>query len=164
MFLDGIPEAPHDLPWHWREAWNAMRNAILELRPSQIPPTPPTNVTVTPMAGGNLVQFTRSDGDQYVLYWNDIPSVNGSIRIDLGQANEYLHEIGAVGVRIYYWIKAKKGQMESVLSGVKTGTTLALGTVVVPPEPPAASEFPVTSDETGEILPGRPTSQGYFEP
>ena len=126
-----------------------------------MPPNRVTNLTATGKAGGIIVQFTRSDGDCYILYTNLTPEISGAVRIDLGLANEYSDEIGQATVTKYYWVKAKKGQMESALAGPVSAVSLALGTAIVFPTPPPAAQQPTKSDETQEIQVGMPTPTGY---
>ncbi len=153
-----IREVPRNLDPGLRELLVQMRNAILRQESTVIAPRPATNLRATAKAGGVIVQFTRSDGDAYILYFNDTPNINAARRIDLGQASEYTDEIGQADFTRYYWIKVKKGQMESPMTGPVKATTLALGTTIAPPAAPPGSEVMTRSDETQNIEVGRPTS------
>jgi hypothetical protein len=144
-----------------RQLLQDLRRAVVELQSSSVPPGGVTNLKATAKAGGIIIQFTRSDGDGYILYHNTVPEISGAVRIDLGLANEYSDEIGEAAVKKYYWVKAKKGQMESPLSSLVTATSLALGTAITFPVPPPASQQPTQSDETQEVQVGTPTAIGY---
>ncbi len=157
----GLPEVPMNIDPALRRLLVEMRKAIQRHEPSVIPPNPVSNLTATPKAGGAIVQFTRSDGDAYILYRNTAPSLNGSVRIDLGLANSYTDEIGVPGQKVYYWIKAKKGSMENVPFGPVNCTTLDYDQEIALPAAPAGSQQPTRSDETRQIEPGRPTSTTY---
>jgi hypothetical protein len=157
----GIREVPRNLDPAHREFLTQMRNAIKRLENTVVLPQPATNLKVTPKAGGNVIQFTRSDGDAYILYLSDTPSINGARRFDLGLAAEYTDEIGQETFTRYYWIKVKKGQMESAMIGPISGTTLALDAVIAPPIPPPPAQTMTRSDETDDLEVGRPTSSIY---
>jgi hypothetical protein len=157
----GIKDVPYNLDPSLREFLQQIRNAIKRLENTVVAPQPATNLKATAKAGGIIVQFTRSDGDAYILYSNDTPSINGARRIDLGLAAEFTDEIGQAAFTRYYWIKAKKGQMESVMAGPVSATTLALNATITPPLPPPASQTIAKSDETGNYETGRPTSSIY---
>lgn len=161
----GIPEVPGTNDWAGlRRHLVEMRQAMLRLQGSVIPPDQVNNLKATAQAGAVIVHFTRSDGDAYVLYWNTTPSMNGATRIDLGLANSYVDEIGKEDITRYYWVKVKKGQMESAVSGPVSAKTLALTATITPPVPPPGSRQPARSDETGQVEPGRPTSGHYERP
>lgn len=146
----GVPEVP---PGNFgRQAFDEwVRNTLLSLQAAIIPPADITNGRATPLAGAIQVDFTRSDGDAYVLYWNTTPSINGATRIDLGTANKYVDNIGDVGIKRWYSIRAKKGPVNGNLSPWLTATTLALGTATTPPTPPPATATPFTDQETDSI-------------
>lgn len=158
----GIPEVPPTAEWQQlRRFLVESRNALKRLEASVVPPKQPSNLVATGKAGGVVVQFTRSDGDTYILYVSKTKSFTVATRIDLGMAAEYTHDIGAADETRYYWVKAKKGQLESLPTGPVGATTLALAVEITPPEPPPASQTPTRSDETGEVEPGRPTGSTY---
>ena len=138
-----------------------MRNAVKRLEASVVAPGTVSNLVATAKAGGVIIQFTRADGDAYILYWNSTPALDGARRIDLGLAAEYTDEIGAPDITRYYWVKTKKGQMENVPFGPVKAVTLALDASITPPTPPPGSQFPARSDETGQVEPGRPTGSFY---
>jgi len=138
-----------------------MRTALLSLQSSVMPPSPITNLKATGKAGGAIIQFTRSDADSYILYTNTVPEIGTAVRVDIGLANEYSDDIGAGSVKKYYWVKAKKNQIESTLVGPVNATSLALGSSISFPTPPPGTQMPTKSDETQEISIGRPTGAGY---
>src|ERR1041385_1324446 len=108
MALTNIPEVPmtvsQDLYWFLKELRNAV---IANVQSSVIPPRPVINLTVTPGPGSNFIQFTRPDGDRYVLYAHDISQLDGATRFDLGLANTFTHDIGKASEKRFYWVKAK---------------------------------------------------------
>jgi hypothetical protein len=157
----GIPEVPTNVEPQLRRFLVEIRKAIKRLEPSVVAPAQVSNMTATAKAGGAIIQFTRSDGDSYVLYRNTVASLNGSVRIDIGMANSYTDEIGVAAQKIFYWIKAKKGGMEGVPVGPVTATTLALNATITLPTAPPGSQQPTRSDENGQVEPGRPTSTTY---
>lgn len=115
------------------------------------------------MEGANLIEFTRSDGDNYVLYWNTRPSIDMATRVDLGQSNRYVDQLGAGSVQRWYAIKPKKARLEGDVSVWVTATTLALGVAITPPTPPPASQNPVTDQQTDSVEVGYPTAGQYQE-
>jgi hypothetical protein len=161
MIPQKIDSVPMNIDPALRAFLQSIRNAVVSLQSTVVPPDPISNLKATPKAGGNIIQFTRSNGDAYILYFNTIPQLNGARRIDLGLAAEYTDEIGAEGIKRYYWIKAKKGQTESSFVGPVTATSLALGAAITPPDPPPATQNPIRSDETRNVEVGRPTSSTY---
>lgn len=158
-----VPINPLADPLATRELLVWLRNAVMEIQQSLIPPNQVTNVRATAMEGAVLIEFTRSDGDQYVLYWNTRPSINMAVRVDLGESNRYVDQMGAGTITRWYAIKAKKGRIEGDVSTWVSATSLALGTVIVPPTPPASTQTPVTDQETGAIEIGYPTGGQYQE-
>jgi hypothetical protein len=143
----GIPECPRNAPIALRRFYSEMRAAVLRVQQSVIAPAPPTNLKATAKAGGIIIQFTRSDGDSFVIYRNTTATLKNTVRIDLGGGNYYCDEIGAGAETRYYWVRAKKGNLESSLVGPVSATTLALGTAITPPEQPPGDSQPVWSDE-----------------
>lgn len=138
-------------------------SAIKSLQPTVIPPTPPSNLKVTPKAGGNIIQFTRSNGDTYALYKNQQPTLNLATRVDLGRASQYVDDVGAADITVFYWIFAKTGQLISTVVGPTSGKTLALNATITPPTPPPASQTPTHSDTDNQVVPGRPGLQVFNE-
>src|SRR5438034_225435 len=146
MSLVTIGNIPVSFTWEQQQFLQTLVDAVKRLQPVVVPPAAPTNLRVIPQGGGNIVQFTRSDGDGYVLYRNTVPSLNGARRIDLGRSNQYVDDVGAGAVEVFYWIAAKLGQLSSIIVGPVSGTTLALGTGITPPPLVPSSQYPATSD------------------
>lgn len=153
MSVSGIPEIPVSFSWtQLRRVLQEMRSAILEIRSSRVPPRPVSNVSVTPIAGGNVIDFTRSDADQYLLYWSRTANLAAAFVIDLQQQSRYTHNMGEGAVTVYYWIKGVKlSALETDVQGPYSGTTLALGVAAVLPDPPAGSDYPVVDESTDYI-------------
>lgn len=147
------PSAPDFLNW--------VRNEVLRLQQALIPPAVVTNLRATALGGSIQVDFTRSDGDNFVLYWNSTPSINGSVRIELGSTNKYVDNIGTGGVKRYYVVKSKKGNTEGAISAWVSATSLALGTAVPPPTPPPDTQLPLEDQESGAIAIGIAEQQGF---
>ncbi len=139
-----------------------VRNTLVGLQAAMIPPDTPSNVRATAVAGGIQVDFTRSDGDNYILYRNTTPSVNGATRIELGTANVYTDDFGAGSVLRYYTVLAKKGNVIAAPSPWVSATSLALGTPITPPTPPPPTYFAFTDDETEGEAQATIASQGDY--
>lgn len=161
MSREGLPEVPYNIDQELRRFLVAMRNAMVQVHQSVVPPAVPTNLIVTPYALGNKIEFTRSDASHYILYWNTIADLPTANPVDLANAATYDHNVGAAGQTRYYWIKGKKGDMESDPAGPAVGVTLASGAVIVPANPPPPSATPTTSNETDAIVSGKPGMAGY---
>lgn len=159
----GKPALPRGVPLDQQLFNQWLLNQVTALQAAMIPASMVTNLRVTPVAGGNLVDFTRSDGDAYTLYVNSTPSVNNSLRVDLGVANRYTDDLGQGSIKRYYAVKAKKGTVPGTLSGWVSGTTLALGTPIVTPEPPPATAFPFTDQQTDSVEIAVPAG-GEYDP
>ena len=144
----GLPTLPMGVPLDQQRFNEGVLSALKNLQSALIPPTMVSNMRVTPIAGGNIIDFTRSDGESYTLYINTTGSINGAQRIDLGLANRYTNDLGQGGITRYYAIEAKTGNVHGSLSPWVAGTTLALGTAITTPTPPPATEFPFMDQET----------------
>lgn len=138
-------------------AWTAIQN----LQASFIPPSLVTNLRVTPQPGGNLVDFTRSDGDSYTLYINTTGSIDLATRVRLGTSNRYTHAVGVAGVKYYYAVKANKGALAGDVSPWVSGTTLGLAIPAANPTPPPATEFPFLDQETNSVEVAIPSGSDY---
>lgn len=158
----GKPAFPAGVPLDQDNFNRWVVNQIENLQAALIPPSMVSNFRVTPAAGSNIIDFTRSDGDAYTLYINSTASVNGATRIDLGIANRYTDDLGQGSIKRYYAVKAKKGNVGGTLSGWVSGTTLALGTPITTPTPPAATQFPFTDQETDSTQVAIPSGVQYF--
>lgn len=117
-----------------------MHSIVYNLHTSGAVPNPPTNLTVTPIAGGNNVAFTRSNAVSYVLFIGNNPTRALARQVNLGTANAYTDQISVGGATRYYWVQGlnQSGQPSSLL-GPKTGVTLPLGTPASPSTPPPQS-------------------------
>jgi hypothetical protein len=141
-----IPEIPGNFDWITvRRRLVEMRNELNKLSGTNIQPRAVVNLSATAKAGGVIIQFTKTDGDSYVLYRNTVPQLNKSVMIDLGNTGIYVDDIGASGEKRYYWIIAKRGSIQSAVAGPVSATTLALDAEITPPTPPPAVDEPVTS-------------------
>lgn len=161
MSIEGLPEVPLNVDPQLRRYLVAMRNAMVQIHSSVVPPGVVTNLRVTPFALGNKIEFTRSDAAHYILYWNNIADLPTANPVDLANAASYDHNVGAAGQTRYYWVKGKKGDMESDPAGPVVGVTLAVGAVIVPSAPPPPTATPTTSNETDRIVSGKPGLSGY---
>ncbi len=150
-----IGEIPNTLDWNvLRKRLVEMRETLVRLERSAVPPRPVTNLTATAKAGGVIIMFTRTDGDNYILYRNATPQLNGAVRIELGKTGLYTDDIGKSAETRYYWVVAKKGSQESSVTGPVSATTLALNVEITPPAPPPAVDEPVN-----DVLTGYPTER-----
>lgn len=154
----GLKRVPPGLPWELDDILQNFRAVLAHLQDALIPPGYVSNFAVTPAAGANIIGFTRSDGTNYVLYVNTTPSINGSTRIELGQANRYTDNLGQGAVKRYYAVKAKKGAVQGDVGPWVSGTTLALGTAITTPIAPPSTELPFTDQQTEAIEIGVPES------
>lgn len=145
----GRPEIPWSTDRYAYDQW--IYNTLLQLQDALIPPAAVTNVRATGMAGAIQVDFTRSEGGSYKLFWNTTASLNGAVVIDLGNSNKYVDQIGAEGVKRYYAVQASNGNTVSAYSVWVSATTLALDAVITPPDPPPASQSPTLNTETNAL-------------
>ncbi len=141
----GRPNVP---PGEWYQ-W--VSNTLLSLQADLIDASPVTNLRATALAGAIQIDFTRSDGDSYILYKNSTPSTNGATRIDLGTANTYVDQIGDASITVFYLIVAKQGPRDGGISPWVSATTLALGTTVTPPPPVPGTDTPVLDQQTDGV-------------
>ena len=139
-----------------------VRREVLRLQQALIQPTVVTNFRATALAGSIQIDFTRCDGDNYVLYWNTTGSIDGAVRIELGFANKYVDNIGEGGVKRFYAIKAKKGYVEGQVSPWISQTSLSLVTPVNPPAPPVPTDFPFENTETESVDMGYPKGGAVY--
>ena len=145
-----IPQIPNKFDWmNVRLVLNQMRNALIEIQKTTMAPRPVINLTATGKPLGILIQFTRTDGDSYVIYRNTTAQINGAVKVELGNNGIWTDELGAGALVRYYWVKARKGSIESTLTGPVSATSLVAGAAFTPPAAPPAVDEPVYSDETG---------------
>lgn len=136
-------------------AWTAIQGLAF------IPATPVNNLRVTPQPGGNLIDFTRTDGESYTLFINTTPSLNLATLVELGTSNRYTHAVGIGAVKYWYTVKTNKGNLVGPFSLWKDGTTLAVGTPAAAVVPPAATEFPFQDQETDSVAVTVPAGVDY---
>ena len=109
---------------------------------SAIPnPQPPTNLTATPIAGGVVLQFTRSNGVNFRVYYGSSSDRSKASFSDLGSNNSFTDTVGSGGVLRYYWVEAHSpaSSRPSPIAGPVSATTLALGTSATVAPPPTQS-------------------------
>jgi hypothetical protein len=146
-----LPEVPSHLDVQTRRFLSELRSSVAEMQGSLTPPRPPSNLRATGQAGSILIQFTRSDGETYAIYWNTLPRLDGATKVDVGNSVSWSHNVGQGGVTRYYWVTARRGTLESAEIGPVSAVTAALGATVAPPPPPPASDQPIYSDERGYV-------------
>lgn len=131
-----------------------LRQAVVDLHQPRQPMVTPTNFKVTPQAQGNLLQWTRSNGDFYEVLWNTTPSLNGATSQQVGDSAQWTDQIGNAGTKRYYWVRARRYHGDSSLeAGPVAGTALAAGTNVTPPPPPIPSQNIGQFGPTGHNIP-----------
>lgn len=126
-----------------------------------IPATPISNFRVTPQPGGNLIDFTRSDGDSYTLYINSAPSINLATLVQLGTSNRYTHAVGSAGIQLWYTVQTNKGNLIGPFSSWLSGITLGLAVPAAVVEPPPATNFPFVDQETDAVAATVPAGGSY---
>jgi hypothetical protein len=114
---------------------------------------------VTPIAGGNIIQFTRSNATNFRLYASPTPDRSHSISVDLGSNNQWTHNLGKGGVSQYYWVEALShiSNLPSKAVGPVQGTSLLLAspsTVTPPSQPSYATVFDTTIGVRRPVIPG----------
>lgn len=137
----GIPEVPllKDADPQLRRFLVDMRQAFLNLRPTQTPLSSPTNLVVTPQDRGNLIQFTRSaNADFFELLWSATADISKAQIINILTSNSHMDWIGQANVKRFYWVRAGyfSSSIRSNPAGPVAGTTLASGSTVNFPTPP----------------------------
>lgn len=141
-------------PQH-RRFLSDLREVVLSLREAQTVPPTPTNLTVTPEAFSNLVQWTRSTGADYSeVLWNTSPTLPGAIVVPVGNAQQWTDNVGQAGVKRWYWVRARKSNgAQSLETPPVAGTTLASGTAVPPPKTPPIGQQQRIDQRTGQRYP-----------
>lgn len=158
----GVPEVPHNIDPTTRRLLQQVRTSTLNAQGSRQPPGPVTNFKVTPIAGGNVLQWTRpADSDRCVVYINSTPSLNGAIPLDVGVSTTFTDNVGVPAVTRYYWVMPMKAQMAGQISPPQKGTTLAPGAGSSVPNPPPETDV-VTRDTSlgGLTTPAQMTYSG----
>lgn len=128
--MPALPQVSDPQLQQWIEG---LHEVVGNLQAATVAPNPPSSLTVTPVAGGNVIQFTRSNAQSYALYAGDTSDRSKAVQVDLRSSNSYTDTLGVGGSLRYYWVVglAQSGQPSAIL-GPKTGTTLALGTPASP--------------------------------
>lgn len=135
-----------------------MHGIIANLHASAQAPGIPTNLTVTPIAGGNVVGFTRSNGVSFNLYAASSPNRAAAQQVNLGSANQYTDNVGSGGILRYYWVEAlNQSGGSSGISTPRSGTTLALTApaTIIPPQPSFAEVFDTTVNRNVPVIPAQ---------
>lgn len=158
----GRPTLPMNVPLDQQRFNQWIYTTIDNIRNQLIPPSLVSNLRCTPQPGGNLIDFTRSDGDSYTLYINTTPSIDLAERVRLGASNRYQHNVGVAGVLYYYAVKANKGTLPGEVSGWVSGTTLGLAVPAANPDPIPASEFPFQDQETDSTAIAVPKGSEFY--
>lgn len=132
-----LPSVPYDLDPRLRIFLQEVKNAIESTSPDTEPLDTVTNLRVTPIAGGNKIQFTKSNGEAYTLYIGTTQDITQAYAQGIGSQSEYDHIVAAAAVTRYYWVVTNAtNKKDSLPAGPISGTTLALNTPVVIPTPP----------------------------
>lgn len=149
-----------------RRVLSDMREEILQLRKRLTIPDPPTNFQITAKAFSNLVQWTRSgDADYYeVLAAPSASLLDANLRtIHVGNSAQYVDDLGQVGIKVFYWVRARKNTGASSLEiGPVPATTLGSAAGITSPPPPPPSNILVKDANTGRIIPYTLTNPRSF--
>jgi len=134
----GIQEVPQHLDRLTRSFLTDMRENVLALRTQQAPPSVPTNLKVTPISFGNVLQWTRPVNADFVeVLWNTTPDPTKANVVFVGDAAQWTDNIGQANVKRYYWVRSGKNNgVRSAVAPPLAGTSLASGSPVVPPPAP----------------------------
>ena len=146
----GIPEVPHNISDRtaMRRFLQEVRNTLQSIAGERVSPKAATNLRVTPKGGHNEIEFTRSDGDFYLLYISSTPEISDGYAVPVGAANRFVDVIGQVGIERFYWVEAyRSGGIKGGITGPESGTTLGLAVGVTPPAPLPPREFPAEDEE-----------------
>lgn len=159
----GIREVPQHLDQATYSFLSDLRENVIALRGQLAPPTVPTNLTVTPISFGNLLQWTRPINADFVeVLWNTSANIATAQIVPVGLAAQWTDNIGKVGILRYYWVRsARNNGARSSASPPVSGTSLASGTGVTPPPPPPPYQGGQRNQGgTGGIGPGGTRYQG----
>lgn len=158
-----LKTVPQDLPVHHQQFLTDLRNAVLELQGSHSPANIPTNLKVTPVAGGNVVQFTRgTNAAGHTLYMASFPNFAAATPVQLGQNAQHIDSVGIGGVLRYYWVRSFDGTGKgSTLVGPISSRTLALGATATVSKPPPPSSPLAVDATTGQLVGGIITRAGF---
>lgn len=146
-----LPEVPRGVDPAMYDYLIQLHSALAPLLSTLNPPNLPSGLTITPVALGNVIQFTRSNGVSFNLYLSDTPNRANATQQNLGTANSWTDTVGTAGQKRYYWVEALNKQGDSSgLVGPKSGVTLASGaTATIPTLRPSQVEvFDTTVNRT----------------
>jgi hypothetical protein len=120
---------------------NDLKKAVEAVSSASAPPQPVSSLSATPVSGGVVVQFTRSNATNFRLYASNTNDRSKATIVDLGSNNSYTDDVGSGGVDRFYWVEAisPTSSSPSPIAGPVSATTLALGTpaTVTPPLQPS---------------------------
>jgi hypothetical protein len=152
----GIPEVPMDVgsKEEMRRFLSDLRQTVVDLRGSQVPPTPPTNFKATPIGFGVLLQWTRglhADGTE--VLWSLTPTLASAVVIDAGSGHQYVDYTSNTTKR-FYWIRSydNHAPVRSRETGPVNATPLASGTSVAAPTAPPANQGQTRDTTTGRVV------------
>lgn len=133
-----IPAVPIGLAPQLFSFLQHMRSHLNAISATSAPPSPASNLTVTPSSLGNIIHFTAGDNaTNHVLListtptWD--PSRSGNSVIDLGHSNEFYHHVGQSGVKRYYSIVARRNGASATPTAPASGATLAYNVAAATP-------------------------------
>lgn len=156
-----LPNVPAGLDPALYDYLSQLHAVVVTMQTTNQAPAIPSNLTVTPIAGGNVIQFTRSSGLSYNLYLADTSNRAAATQVNLGSAATYTDNVGTGGKLRYYWLEALNGQgLSSGVGSPRSGTTLALGTPAAPLKTPPQSivtVFDTTIDRNRPVVPASDT-------
>jgi hypothetical protein len=106
---------------------------------NSVVPTPQavSGLTATPIAGGIVVQFVRSNAANFRLFYNTTANQKSASIVDLGSNNRYTDNVGQGGETRYYWVQAQNANAasDSLIVGPVSATSLALTATASVPKP-----------------------------
>lgn len=137
----GIREVPNNIDPVLRQFLRELREAVISVQPDKQPLRSVSNLQVTPIAGGNRIRFSASNGEGYKLLIGDSAEVTKAYPVTIGNISEYTDNVGKGGVMRYYWVVAvSNGKTDALPIGPMNGTTLSLVTETVLPTPPPPTD------------------------
>lgn len=149
--MPALPQIADPQLQQWAQG---IHDVVSGLQAATLAPNAPSDLRVTPIAGGNVVQFTRSNAQSYTLYAGSSPDQSTATQVTLGTSNTYTENLGTPGTLRYYWVVGlSQSGTPSTLLGPKSGTTLALGTPAAPLPTVAASYAQVYDTTIGRNRP-----------
>lgn len=163
-----LPEVPRTEDAALYDYLTKLHAAVTPLISAAQPPNLPSSFTVTPIAGGNVVQFSRSNGVSFNLYLSNTPDRSAATQQNLGTGNSWTDNVGVGAVKRYYWVEAlNQSGVSSGVVGPKSGVTLALGATATVPfvRPSQVEVFDTTVNRNVPVIagPGSPVPQPQVE-